>query len=416
MEPIAITGVGIVSPIGTGFDDFGAACAAGTVGIGPAPYHGRPGAEHAWAARVTDFDPDRWMDARVRDGSARFTQFALAASAQAVADAGGMAAGGTAAGGIDPDRTGCVHGTSMAGIDVLAAAQHALSTDGPAAVPRKLNIAAWPNMAGGQIALRFGLHGPLSTVSTACASSADAIGMACWMIERGRADAMLAGGSDAALQPLTFHSQINYGMLRPVEDPRRASLPFDVDRCGIVEGEGSGMVVLERAERALARGARVHGWVKGYASVSEAYHPSSPSPDGRWEQHVMRLALADAGIEPDEVDVVLAHGTATPVGDAAEIAAVNAVFGGRPDLVVTSVKGHVGHSGGAANVTALLAGLWGMARGVVVPTAGTTRVEPAATFRVPLGTEPLAHPVRTMLINGFGFGGQDSCLVVTAER
>ena len=406
MEPIAITGIGVVSPIGTGLEVFGPACAAGTVGIGPAPYHGSPGAEHAWAARVTDFDPDRWMDARVRDGSARFTWFALAAAAQAVADAGG----------IDPDRTGCVHGTAMTGIDVLAAAQHALTSDGPAAVPRKLNIAAWPNMAGGQIALRHGLHGPLSTVSTACASSADAIGLACWMIERGRADAMLAGGSDAALQPLTFHSQANYGMLRPVTDPRRASLPFDVARCGIVEGEGSGMLLLERGERALARGATIHGWVRGYASVSEAYHPSSPSPDGVWEQQAMRLALTDAGVDPAEVDAVYAHGTATPVGDAAEIAAINAVFGGRPDLVVTSVKGHLGHSGGAANVTALIAGLWGMANGVVVPTAGTTDLDPAATFQVPIGTVPLEQPVRTMLVNGFGFGGQDSCLVVTAER
>jgi len=403
--PIAIVGAGIVSPIGTGLAAFGEACAAGTVGIGPAPYHGEPGAEHAWAARVTDFDPDRWMEPRVRDATARFSQFALAAAVQAVESAGG----------IDPDRTGCVHGTAMAGIDALAAAQHALSTVGPQAVPRKLNIEAWPNMAGGQIALRFGLHGPLSTISTACASSADAIGLACWMIEQGRADAMLAGGSDAALQRLTFHSQINYGMLRPVEDPRRASLPFDVARCGIVEGEGSAMVVLEDGERARARGAQVLGWVRGYASVSEAYHPSSPQPDGHWEQRVMRLALADAGIGPDEVDVVLAHGTATPVGDAAEIAAINAVFGGRPDLVVTSVKGHVGHSGGAANVTALLAGLWGMANDAVVPTAGTTELDPAVTFRVPLGTQPLRMPVRTMLVNAFGFGGQDSCLVVTAE-
>jgi 3-oxoacyl-[acyl-carrier-protein] synthase II len=207
MEPIAITGVGIVSPIGYGLTAFGEACARGEVGIGPAPFADEPGAEHAWAATVTDFDPLRWMDARVADGSARFTQFALAAAAQAVT-ASGLE--------IDPDRTGCVHGTAMAGVEVLSRSQHALSTVGPTGVARKLNIQAWPNMAGGQLALRFGLHGPLATVSTACASSADAIGLACWMIERGRADAMLAGGSDAALVPLTFHSQVQYGMLRTV--------------------------------------------------------------------------------------------------------------------------------------------------------------------------------------------------------
>ncbi|MFT7602002.1 MAG: 3-oxoacyl-[acyl-carrier-protein] synthase II [Acidimicrobiales bacterium] len=138
MEPIAITGVGVVSPIGSTFETLGAACASGMIGIGPASYQGEPGAEHAWAGRVIDFDPDHWMDARVRDGSARFTQLALAASQQAVDSAGE----------IDPDRTGCVHGTSMAGIDVLAASQHGLSVEGPEAVSRKLNIAAWPNMAG----------------------------------------------------------------------------------------------------------------------------------------------------------------------------------------------------------------------------------------------------------------------------
>lgn len=412
MEPVAITGIGIISPIGSDFETFGRACAAGTIGIGPAPYQGEPGAEHAWAARVTDFDPDRSMDARVKDGTARFAQFALAATAQAIQAAFPDGEG------LDPDRTGCVHGTSMAGIDVLAASQHGLSTEGPHAVSRKLNIAAWPNMAGGQIALRYGLHGPLSTISTACASSADAIGLACWMIERGRADAMVAGGSDAALQPLTFHSQAAYGMLKAVEDPHQASRPFDVARSGIVEGEGSAMLVLERGERALARGATILGWVRGYASVAEAYHPSSPEPDGTWEKRVMRLALADAGLTPDDIDAIMAHGTATPVGDAAEARAINEVFArpaGREPVAVTSVKGHVGHSGGAANATALVAGLWGMANGCLVPTAGTTELDPLVQFRVPLGA-PLPLDVRALLINGFGFGGQDSCLAVTRER
>lgn len=407
MEPIAITGVGIVSPIGCSYEEFGRACAAGSVGIGPAPYQGEPGAEHAWAATVQGFDPLDWMDERVAAGSARFTHFALAAAAQAVASAGGR---------LDPERTGCVHGTAMAGVDVLASSQDGLSTKGPAAVSRKLNIQAWPNMAGGQIALRYGLHGPLATVSTACASSADAIGLACWMIERGRADAMLAGGSDSALTALTFHSQAQYGMLHPVEDHRRASLPFDVARCGIVEGEGSGMVLLERADRARARDARIYGYVRGYGSVAEAYHPSSPEPEGRFEQRAIEQALTDAGVEPDAVDAVLAHGTATPVGDRAEIRAINRLFDRPGDPVaVTSVKGHVGHSGGGANVTALLAGLYSIERQALVPTAGTTDLDPEVRFRVPLGGQPLPLALRTFVVNGFGFGGQDSCLVISRE-
>jgi 3-oxoacyl-[acyl-carrier-protein] synthase II len=284
-------------------------------------------------------------------------------------------------------------------------------------VSRKLNIQAWPNMAGGQIALRYGLHGPLATVSTACASSADAIGLACWMIERGRADTMLAGGSDSALTALTFHSQAQYGMLRAIEDPRRASLPFDVARCGIVEGEGSAMVLLERADLARARGARIYGYVRGYGAVAEAYHPSSPEPEGRYEERAMRQALDDAGIGPGEVDAVLAHGTGTPVGDRAEIRAVNRLFERAGDPVaVTSVKGHVGHSGGAANVTALLAGLYSMEQQALVPTAGTTELDPEVRFRVPLGGRSLPVAIGTFVVNGFGFGGQDSCLVVSRER
>jgi 3-oxoacyl-[acyl-carrier-protein] synthase II len=405
VEPVAITGIGIISPIGSSYEAFGRACAAGTVGIGPAPYQGEPGAEHAWAATVDDFDPSDWMDQRVAAGTARFGQFALAAAAQAMADAGD---------GLDPDRTGCVHGTAMAGIEVLAGSQAGLSTVGPSGVSRKLNIQAWPNMAGGQIAMRYGLHGPLSTVSTACASSADAIGLACWMIERGRADAMLAGGSDSALVPLTFHSQAQYGMLRAIPDPARASLPFDAQRAGIVEGEGSAMVVLERADRAQARGARVYGYVRGYGAVAEAFHPSSPEPDGTFEERAMRQALADAGVGPDDVDAVLAHGTGTPVGDSAEIRALNRLFArpGEP-VAVTSVKGHVGHSGGAANVTALVAGLWSMAQGALVPTAGTTDLDPEVAFRVPLGGCPLPMAIDTFIVNGFGFGGQDSSLVIT---
>ena len=227
---------------------------------------------------------------------------------------------------------------------------------------------------------------------------------------------MLAGGSDSALVPLTFHSQANYGMLRPVEDPRRAMMPFDVNRSGIVEGEGSGMLMLEDADRARSRGARIYGYVRGYASVAEAYHPSSPQPDGTYEKRTIRLALQDAGLSPDDIDVVMAHGTGTPVGDAAEIAVINEVFARTGDpIVATSVKGHIGHSGGAANVSALLAGLWGMEHGVVVPTAGTTDLDPAVQFHVPLGNQPFTRRAEAIVVNGFGFGGQDSCLVITAQ-
>jgi len=235
------------------------------------------------------------------------------------------------------------------------------------------------------------------------------------MIERGRADAMLAGGSDSALTRLTYHSQAQYGMLRTVEDPARASMPFDAHRPGIVEGEGSAMVLLERADAARARGAFIYGYVRGYAAVAEAYHPSSPQPDGTFEERAMSEALADAGIAPDDVDAILAHGTGTPVGDTAEIRAINRLFArqDREAVAVTSVKGHVGHSGGAANATALLAGLYSLEQQALVPTAGTTELDPEVRFRVPLRGQPLPLRLDTFVVNGFGFGGQDSCLVIS---
>ncbi len=224
----------------------------------------------------------------------------------------------------------------------------------------------------------------------------------------------ITGGSDSALTSLTFHSQAQYGMLRAVEDPLRASLPFDINRPGIVEGEGSAMLLLERGDLARARGAHIYGWVRGYGAVAEGGHPSSPEPQGRFEERAMSLALADAGLSADQVDAVLAHGTGTPVGDVAEIRAINRLFArGGDAIAVTSVKGHVGHSGGAANVTALVAGLWSMAEQALVPTAGTTDLDPEITFRVPLGRAPLPLSLDTFVVNGFGFGGQDSTLVVS---
>jgi 3-oxoacyl-[acyl-carrier-protein] synthase II len=305
----------------------------------------------------------------------------------------------------------------MAGARALLEAQHLLETKGPEAVPRKLNIQAWPNMAAGQVAMRWKLHGPLLTVSTACASSLDAIGTAARLVQSGVADVVLAGGTESGLCAALYYSQAAYGMSQAVTDPRRASLPFDVCRSGIVEGEGAGVVVLERAERARARGAKVYGMVRGYASISDGYHPSSPDPSGEWEALAMRQAQADAGLAAgagvEGVDAVIAHGTGTPQGDLAEITAIDTVFARRRrDLPVTSVKGNIGHTGAAAGVMNVLAALHGMEHGRLVPTAGTTDPEPSATFRVVLD-RPFEAELDTVQLNAFGFGGQDASLILT---
>ena len=404
MRDVAITGIGVISCIGQSADEYFARLDAGEHGVTAAPWAEPERGRCAWIAPVPDFDPAAWLDERVIAGSDTFTQHALAASIQAVRDAGGS---------FDPLRTGVVLGVTMAGARALLDAQRLLDTGGPGAVPRKLNIQVWPNMAAAQIAMHYGLHGPLLTVSSACASSLDAIGTAARIIGTGEADVIIAGGTECGLAPALAYSQRSYGMSDPPDRADRASLPFDVCRRG-VEGAGAAVVVLEEAGRATRRGAHLYGMVTGYASLSEGFHPSSPEPSGRWEAEAMRRAQRDAGLTgPGAVDAVIAHATATPAGDLAEARAINEVFGEHAaDLPVTSIKGHVGHTGSASGAMGLLAGLHGMQTGTLVHVAGTTEVEPEARFRV-ITHAPVKAGIDVLQVNGFGFGGQDACLIVT---
>jgi len=225
---------------------------------------------------------------------------------------------------------------------------------------------------------------------------------------------MLAGGTESGLAAALFYSQRGYGMSGgTIDDPRRAMTPFDVDRKGIVEGEGSAVLVLERRSRAEARGAHIYGALRGYGCVSDAFHPSSPQPEGEWEELAMRKALRNAGLDFSAVDAVIAHGTGTPVGDAAEIKALNRMLDERDrPLYVTSIKGHTGHTGAAAGVMAVVAALHGFEHQRVVHTAGTEQLDPEIRFEVPLH-RPIDAPLDVIQVNGFGFGGQDSSVVLT---
>jgi 3-oxoacyl-[acyl-carrier-protein] synthase II len=271
--------------------------------------------------------------------------------------------------------------------------------------------------------MQWQLHGPCLTHSTACASSLDAIGTGARMIASGQVDVALAGGTEGGLAhgvgddgfvPASAYSRYRYGMGAAVTSARRACLPFDVDRAGMVMGEGSGMFVLESAEHARRRGARVHAWVQGWGTSSEAYHPSTPNPSGEWERLAMQLAATEAGIGPRQIDVLAAHATGTPKGDIAEIAAINAFFAGASPSVM-SIKGTLGHPAGAAGALALVAAIEGMHRGLVVHTGGTTNPEPAIDFALVLG-RPQARDISWIQANAFGFGGQNASLVLSAER
>lgn len=402
MRNVAITGIGILSPVGLDYESFATALNSGTVGIVAAPWADPDNGAYSWIAPVDGVDPHEFIDERLIGGTDEFTQYAIGAALQAVEDHDAP---------LDPLKTGVVMGINQGGARALLNAQRLHDTEGPAAVPKKLNLQFPHNMPAAQIAMRWKLHGPSLTVSTACASSLDAIGVAARMIESGQCDVVLSGGAERALCDTLYYSQAAYGMSRPIADPLRACLPFDIDRVGIVEGAGAGILVLESADRARARGARVYGLVSGYGCVSDSYHPSSPEPSGEWEALAMRHALAEAAVEPRDIGAIVAHATGTPLGDLAEVFAINDVFAEHPELPVTSIKGNVGHPGASAGVFGLATGLHALATGRVPHTAGTTKPEPEARFRV-VTEKPAEVDIAAFQVNAFGFGGQNASLVV----
>lgn len=407
MKNVAITGQGVISSLGFTLPEFNAGLDAGTIKSERVPWAGEAGNGNLFASSIDGFVATEWMDERVVDGTDPFAQYAIAAAIDAVADSGLE---------LDPERTAVVMGTSMAGASTLYDAQAAYEREGYDAIPRKLQLRAWPNMAAGQIALRWKLHGPLLTVSTACASSIDAIGLAAQMIESGQVDVAIAGGCDFGGAKISQLSAARYGMSPTnVEDPHMVCRPFDKNRVGIISGEGAGVLVLERLEHARARGARIDGLVRGYASLSDGYHPSSPDPSATWEIRAIETAQRNAGMTAGDIGALVAHGTGTPVGDTAEITAINSVFGDRAaDVAVTSIKGHVGHTAGAAGVMGIMAALHTFREGTLAPTASTTDLDDAIAFRVPLG-EPAKVTKDAAQVNGFGFGGQDASIVLSRD-
>lgn len=416
--PIAITGAGAVTPIGIGVDGFVRGWRAGRCGIAPAPW-----AVHApfplLAAPVADgFDPTPIVGERVAAGTDRWAQYAMVAAQEALEDAELHRPGA-----LDPLRTAVIDGTAAGGLHAMMLGQHRFDAGGVDAIPPKTMLAGQANMAAAQIAIRYGLHGPQRTVTTACASALDALATGVDLLALGRADVAICGGSDAAAMtdaedfvPVFSIAGRRFGMETPELDPTRAVLPFDVARQGIVFGEGAAWFVLETAEHAAARGARPLGWVLGAGSCSDGHHPSSPEPSGRWQAHAMELALASAGIEAARVDVVMAHATGTPKGDLAEARALERVFADcAVPPPVTALKGHTGHTGGSSGAMSLLAALEVLRAGRIEPVLGTTDLDPAIAIDVVV-REPRMVRAEVAMINAFGFGGQNASIVIGSSE
>lgn len=404
---VVVTGLGAISALGHDVAENWAACRAGRSGVGPITLFDPAPFETRFAAEVAGFDAVKAFGAREARRMDRFTQFALAAAGQALAQSG-LA--------ITPEnewRAGVIVGSGVGGLQTTQDAAETLRARGPRRMSPHAVPMLLPDSAAGVIAIHHRLKGPNLAVVSACASGSNAIGEAALMIAHGRADAMLAGGAEAGITSVALAAfNAMTAISRRNDAPQRASRPFDAERDGFVMGEGAAMLVLEERDAAVARGARVLAEVLGYGCSEDAYHATAPAEDGRGAAQAMRLALADAGLAPQDVDYLNAHGTSTVLNDRAETTAIKSVFGAYAYRVpVSSTKSMHGHLLGAAGALEAVLCIKALEAQVVPPTINYEYPDPACDLDYVPNTARPAH-LRTILKNSFGFGGHNACLVL----
>jgi 3-oxoacyl-[acyl-carrier-protein] synthase II len=404
---VVITGLGALTPLGLDVETTWKAAQAGQSGIATLERLDFSEMDVRFGGEVHGFDPAQYLDRRDVRRTDRFVQFAIAASEEAMRDAG------LSEGDYDPDRFGAICGTGIGGIETLTE-QHRIFLErganrvSPLFIPMMI-----ANMAAGQIAIRFGLRGPNMTFVTACSSSANALGDAYRAIQHGEADLMLAGGAEAVLLPLCYAGFINMKALSMRNDePERASRPFDRDRDGFVMSEGAGMLVLEEREHAIARGAKIYAEVVGYGTTADAYHIVEPHPEGEGAARAMELALRDGNLPREAIGYINAHATATPKGDIGEALAIRRVFGEHADhLAVSSTKSMTGHLLGAAGGVEAIFTTLALRDGVLPPTINLEHLDPEIDLDCVPQTARKAQ-VEYALTNSFGFGGQNVSLAL----
>jgi len=405
---VAVTGAGVVSPLGKSLAEFHAALAEGRSGIRRLPESLAQGSGVQVGALV-DWNPAPLFNEAEAVNIDRVSQFALAAAAQA------LAASRLDLSAADRDRIGVYWGTGMGGAHTLEGAYKHVYGAGEWRVRPLTVVMAMNNAAGSNVAVRHGLRGPFANFSTACSSSAMALGEAMRSIMAGRADAIVAGGAEALLTPGTLAAWQALRTLAPADaaDPAASCKPFDKRRAGLVLGEGAAAFVLEEESRARARGAPIHALLTAYGNSCDAAHMSRPDRDG--QVRAMREALIEAGLEPNAIGYINAHGTATAVGDVVEAEAINVVFGAAAsDVPVSSTKSLHGHLLGGAGALEFAVALLALEKGVLAPTAFLEQPDPACRVRhVRLRAERVAPP-RAVMSNSFAFGGSN--VVLIAER
>jgi len=398
--------MGVISPVGTGLDTFWSALVNGVSGVREISRFDASQYRTRIAAEVTDFAPENYLDRKESRRMDRFTQFAVACAVMAVEDARLDLAR------VEKERIGVVFGSGVGGIQTLEEQAKILFTRGPDRVSPFFVPMMISNMAAGQIAMTFGFQGPNFTLVSACASSNHAIGDAFKIIQSGAADVVITGGAEAAITPLALAGFCAMKALSTRNDePARASRPFDAERDGFVMGEGAAVLVLEGEEHARRRGARIYAEICGYGTSCDAYHITAPDPEGTGAARAMANAVADAGLRPEDIDYINAHGTSPPLNDRVETAAIKRVFGDHAyRLAVSSTKSMTGHLLGAAGGLEAVASVLTIFHQVIPPTINYEVPDPECDLDyVPNKARPAR--VRAVLSNGFGFGGQNASLV-----
>lgn len=404
---VVITGLGLVTPVGLTVDETWANLLAGTSGAAPITKFDPANLAVRFACEVKGFDPSPYLDRKEARRYDLFAQYGLAAAHQAMVQAG-LDGGST-----DPERSGCIIGAGIGGMQTYQENCEAYIRKGPDRVSPFFVPMFIPDIAAGLASIRYNLQGPNFATVSACASGAHALGTSWQMIRGGLADMMLTGGCEAAITGLTLAAFANMKALSERNDePTRASRPFDLGRDGFVLADGAGMVVLEEYEHARARGATILGEMVGYGASGDAYHITAPPEDGHGAKAAMHRCLESGDIAPDEVDYINAHGTSTPLGDVAETNAVKAVFGDQAQrLVFASTKSMTGHALGAAGAIEAIISLLVAARGEIPPTINNDDPDPACDLDC-VPNVKRSQRVRVALSNSFGFGGHNATIAV----
>ncbi len=404
---VVVTGLGAITPIGIGTDEFWSGLLAGRSGVGLVTHFDSTDYRSHAAAEVLDFDPAHWIDRKAARRMDRFTQFACAAAAMALEDAD------LEPGAFEAERAGVVVGSGIGGSQTIEAGYEKLLSKGPRTLTPFFVSKLLVNMAASLISIRHGLKGPMTALSVACSTGSNAVGDAMKIIQRGDAEIMIAGSSEASISPLPYGGFCAARSMSTKFSPAEASRPFDRDRDGFVMGEGAGITVLEDLDHALRRGARIYAEVVGYGCSADAYHFTAPDPEGDGMARAMQAAIQDAKLSASAVQYVNAHGTSTVLNDKCESKAIQKVFGESINgLKVSSNKSMIGHLMAAAGAVEFVATVKSIESGKIPPTINYNEPDPDCPLDyVANGAESIN--LKVAMSNSFGFGGGNACIVVS---